>query len=83
MPTWDYICENCGDQTEITKSVQGIDDIEYCEKCGSGLTRQFSFSATTPTSWFRPGFDDGLDKYVESKDHRKRLMKEMKLEEAG
>lgn len=41
MPIYEYICEKCGDQTEVIHKFSD-DPITTCEKCGGKLYRPIS-----------------------------------------
>ena len=92
MPLYSLECPECGDLAEY---FQGVDDrfaeVE-CEKCGAVMTRatdrayyadrvMIQGDTCAGSCNFSNYYDDGLDMHIESRDHRKRVMKEKGLSE--
>jgi putative FmdB family regulatory protein len=77
MPLYDYLCPNCGEQTDVWARVD-----EDPKLCGCGLWMKRLISATRSNPDWMPYFDDNLGQYgtwVESRQHRKRIMGELGL----
>lgn len=41
MPLYDYVCDNCGNQTEAMRSMDHRHDALYCAKCEGPMLLQF------------------------------------------
>ena len=54
MPTYDYVCQNCGHAMEVMHSVHGHGPAS-CPKCGGAMKRAFSPPAVhfKGTGWAR------------------------------
>lgn len=71
MPLYEFSCPEHGrfdefqDMHEMHRAV--------CPKCGKRADRVFSPAAVTVD--FRPGFDPGIGKYVETKHQRENYMR--------
>ena len=76
MPTYDFICESCKKTSEVFCS---IDDRagQTCEHCGGALKQQIV--APYVPQEFVPHFDKGLGVYVNSRQHRKQIMRQKGL----
>lgn len=81
MPIYDYKCSDCG----LIENVWAkIDEQELPCKCGLTMTRVISATRTNPD--LQPYLDPNLGHepvWVESRQHRKRLMKERGLAESS
>ena len=80
MPLYKYECETCGHVFEQFASVAAR-RLMQCEKCSGGCSIIIEYSFKPFIT--QPYYDLGFGKVVESYEHRKRLMKEHKVEEAG
>jgi putative FmdB family regulatory protein len=81
MPIYTYLCPKCGELCEAMHTVEER-KLEKCKKCGVQLDIVIMLSPNHPKEMLRY-FDKGLGCYVESRDHRKRIMEERGLREAG
>jgi len=82
MPLYDYSCPNCAKQSDIWAQMH--EEEKPCPTCGATMMRLISGSNIITD--LEPYFDENLDKvpiYVESKQHRKQLMKERGLVDLG
>ena len=80
MPTYDYVCR-CGNRFEEVVPVVERDHV-LCPRCSDLAVRQFSAPTVTVQPSFKEGWDYGLGKRVESREQRKRIMREQGAEEA-
>ncbi len=87
MPIYDYNCQKCGDFTDIWAK---IDEMQLdCPKCGGKMNRLIS--ASNIICDLEPYWDENLahsrkapnGSYVQSRQDRKRKMKEFGLAEIG
>jgi len=69
-----YRCLDCKEITEATRSVADRNNLPECEHCG-GVTKKIIAPYTVHPD-FEPYYDDNLETYVQSKQHRKKVMKE-------
>jgi len=76
---YEYRCQLCDKITEAHRSVAKRDDAPECS-CG-GHTRKI-ISIQRVHSDFAPYYDDNLETHVQSKQHRKKVMKEKDVVEA-
>lgn len=79
MPIYEYFCQNCELNHEVIKPMSAIDQIEYCPLCSCSMIRQMPLFIPQE---FKPYYSMNLSPYddrdilVESKSHRKKLMKQ-------
>ena len=86
-PIYDVNCPNCGIVEDVWAKISEIDVL--CPNCGAETARLIS--ATRIICDLEPYFDENLadpkksphGQYVTSRQHRKKLMKEQGLMEAG
>lgn len=71
---YDYACIACDKHTEAVRSVNERNNTPPCEHCG-GVTRKV-ISLSRPIPDMAPYFDDNLQSYVTSRQHRKELMRQ-------
>jgi putative FmdB family regulatory protein len=76
---YEYRCQNCKEITQAVRSVADRDNAPDC-KCG-GTTRKI-ISVQRVHGDFRPYYDVNLECGIESKQHRKKVMKERDVVEA-
>ena len=81
MPIYNYQCPGCGELCEAAHRVEER-HLERCKQCGTKLEIVITRPPNHPKEMLRY-FDRGLGCYVESRDHRRRLMAEKGLREAG
>lgn len=79
MPIYEYRCQDCNEITDAFRSVSNRDDAPECS-CG-GETKKI-ISSYRVHSDFAPYYDENLESYVKSKQHRKKVMKEKGVTEA-
>lgn len=84
MPLYDYRCPKCGELTDIWAKID--EKIKGCPQCGEDMARLLS--PTRIQCDLRPYWDENLadranphGQYVESRQHRRQLMKEQGLAE--
>ena len=82
MPLFEYKCQNedCEEITEAFRSVKDRDNAPECSHCGA-WTRKI-ISVQRVHSDFTPYYDDNLQTGIQSKQHRKKVMKEQGVSEA-
>lgn len=78
MPLYDYECERCGKQRDEFRSVADRNNPLSCE-CGSPMKK--IISGYRVIGDLDPYYDDNLDTYVRSKQHRKEVMREQGVSE--
>lgn len=91
MPLYDLCCPLCGKINEVAMGVDDQEVVYNCESCDAEITRcanqyyankRIAISGDTcANSVDYSGWDDGLDTYVRSRDHRKQIMAERGLTE--
>ena len=74
MPLYDYACTECHKHTEAFRSVAERNVAPPCQHCGRGTRKVISLSK--PIGDMQPYYDDNLQAYVTSRQHRKQLMRE-------
>ena len=71
---YEYRCQECNKITEAVRSVDDRNNVPECEHCG-GRTRKI-ISVSKVHGDFEPYYDDNLETHIQSKQHRKKVMKE-------
>jgi len=71
---YEYRCQTCSEITEAHRSVAERDDAPECSQCGN-ITRKI-ITIQRVHSDFVPYYDDNLETGIQSKQHRKKVMKE-------
>lgn len=71
MPLYTYEC-SCGKSADEFRSVAERNNAPLC--CGKPMQKQLGGHRVVPD--VVPYFDDNLESYVKSKQHRKQLMRE-------
>ena len=79
MPLYEYRCLDCSELQEEYRSVADRDKTPDCNICG-GITKKI-ISGYRVHGDFDPYYDENLETYVRSKQHRKHVMKAQGLEE--
>ena len=79
MPIYEYRCRGCGETTDAFRSVEDRDNAPACDHCG-GVTRKI-ISLNKVHGDFSPYYDDNLETHIQSKQHRKKVMKEKGVSE--
>lgn len=72
MPLYTYQC-SCGKETDEFRSVANRNDCPACE-CGKSTSKVIARSK--PIGDMAPYYDDNLEAYVQSRQHRRELMKQ-------
>lgn len=80
-PLYEYRCQNCSEITEAVRSVEDRNDAPACAHC-NGETRKIISLNSKVHPDFAPYYDDNLETHIESKQHRKAVMKEKGVYEA-
>ena len=92
MAFYDLRCPHCHETEEYMMSAGEGDLIVECASCGGAMTRRenqdysnkcvaISGDTCAGSENYSNYFDEGLDTFVKSRDHRKQIMKERKLTE--
>jgi putative FmdB family regulatory protein len=81
MPLYDYYCPSCKEESERVSTVASRAE-QTCDRCGFLLKQLVSLSADQvydrKFDRLRAGkYDEGLGRYIESRSHKKKVMKEM------
>jgi predicted nucleic acid-binding Zn ribbon protein len=76
MPLYEYACE-CGKRTDEFRSVAERNNGPLC--CGKPMLKQLGGHRVVPD--VAPYYDDNLQSYVKSKQHRARVMREQGVTE--
>jgi len=77
---YEYRCLLCQEVTEKVRSVADRNNRVECIKCGGETRKIISLSKVHPD--FEPYFDDNLETQIQSKQHRKKVMKEKGVTES-
>ena len=82
MICYEYRCQNedCKEITEAHRSVEDRDNAPECSQCGNFTRKIISIQRVHPD--FEPYYDDNLETGIQSKQHRKKVMKEKGVSEA-
>jgi putative FmdB family regulatory protein len=75
---YEYRCKAC---KEITEAHRSIDDRNNCPKCACGGETRKIISAYRVHGDMEPYYDDNLETYIQSKQHRQKVMKEKGVSE--
>jgi len=92
MPLYSLECKECGDLDEHLQGSQDSNLIVLCDMCGAEMTRlgnrayyadpiNIQGDTCAGSENYSNYFDDGLDTFVKSRDHRKQIMKDRGLTE--
>lgn len=82
MPTYTARCKTCEHIQDYYEKISNHDQTPPCEKCGRAMEQIVSLSAVqTFEPYWDPHIGTGKPVYVESKKHKKRLLKENGLRE--
>jgi len=80
MPIYEYRCPGCHELTEAYRRVSERNDAPACRACGGATNKIISAGRVHPD--FSPYYDDNLEAWVKSKQHRKKIMREQGVVEA-
>jgi putative FmdB family regulatory protein len=84
MPTYEFFCEKCDIEFEVTKSIKEYKTPEACTACGNVATKLFSKSVFfTGTKIEDAEYNPGLGIITKSKKHRDEVVKQKNLIEIG
>lgn len=84
MPIYPYACRDCGQQFDVVKRLGELDRVEACPHCvGNNTKRCIALFNLDKESCGQPYFEPALGMVVKSKGHKRRILKERKLEEVG
>ena len=84
MPSYPYLCHDCGQEFEITKRVADFDKKEDCKGCGSGQTeRLIAMVNLEHSSMQQPYYEPALGCIIKGKEHKRQILKQKGLEEVG
>ena len=73
MPIYEY---ECGDCQKITDAYRRVADLDNCPPCECGGKTKKIISAFWTHSDLTPYYDDNLQTHIQSKQHRKKVMKQ-------
>ncbi len=79
MPLYQYQCPKCGSKEELFRSVARRHDYVAC-CCGGMMKKEFGVPHLDIIS---PYFDEGLGCDIQSASHRRRVMRQLNVIEAG
>jgi putative FmdB family regulatory protein len=79
MPVYEWKCQGCGREEDVLAAVKDRNLPRSCA-CGWKMARKVSL---VHVENFSPYFDEGLGCDIESPSHRRRVMKELGVIEAG
>jgi len=77
---YEYRCQTCREITEAHRSVAERDDAPECSQCGKHTRKIISVQRVHAD--FAPYYDENLETGIQSKQHRKKVMKEKGVVEA-
>jgi putative FmdB family regulatory protein len=80
MPLYSYECPTCDHVEEALRTVAERHADLMCPKCSAGMVKQF---ASPHLDILEPYFDEGLGCDVHSASHRRKVMKQQGVIEAG
>lgn len=82
---YQYNCQKCGHQFDVTKSVKDMDVNENCPECGEFATREFVPTRVhlSKTAVQHAEYNPGLGRVVKNSQHRAELCKRMGVVEIG
>ena len=82
MLLYEYRCRNedCREITEAYRSVKDRNNTPECSECGGPTRKIISIQRVHPD--FEPYYDDNLETDIQSKQHRRKVMKEQGVTEA-
>lgn len=85
MPTYEYLCKDCGSQFDVIKSIKDYDLPESCHSCQSLTTvRQISRTHFYGASdWDSASYNPAFGKVIKNKKHRDEEAKRLGLIEVG
>ena len=76
---YEYACQDCHKHTDAFRRVDERNVCPPCQHCG-GATRKI-ISLSKPIGDMAPYYDDNLQAYVTSRQHRRELMKQQGVSE--
>ena len=79
MPIYEYRCHLCKELTDAFRSVADRDTCPDCKHCGSGTKK--IISGYKVHSDMVPYYDENLQTHIQSKQHRRSVMKAQGVEE--
>lgn len=74
MPIYTYACSDCEAEQDAFRSIEKRNDAPDCDLCGIKTHKIISSYAAIGD--LEPYYDDNLQSYVKSKQHRKQVMRE-------
>lgn len=74
MPLFDYECIACNAAETAFRSVANRNRAPKCGKCGGRTKKVISHAAAIGD--MEPYFDENLETYIQSRQHRARVMRE-------
>jgi putative FmdB family regulatory protein len=72
MPIYEYLCD-CGKSKDEHRSIA---ERNKCPICECGMTMQKVISTGYAVSDMAPYYDDNLETHIQSRQHRKQVMRE-------
>ena len=79
MIRYEYRCELCSELTEALREIEERNDCPKCDHCG-GKTKKIISKYYTHGD-IDPYYDENLDSFVRSKQHRKQIMRDQGVSE--
>ena len=76
-PTYSYECPGCGDVKDEYRSVAKRNDCPMCKTCDREMRKIITPGFVRPD--IAPYYDDNLQTYVESRQHKKQVMREQEV----
>lgn len=85
MPYYPYVCNDCGHEFEVVKSVKAIDDPEHCQVCNALSDRVIAKTGgfIGASDWDTAHYNPAFGKVMKSNAEARREAKRMGLEEVG
>ena len=74
MPLYTYECSTCAGIEEAFRSIANRNQAPECSVCGT-ITKKI-ISGYSVVGDVEPYYDDNLQSYIKSKQHRKQVMRE-------
>lgn len=79
MPTYDYHCYDCGIEWEAVHKVNER-ELEYCDECGKQAGRYITMTGRPVILEY---YSENLNAHITGPNHRKEVMRQKGVEEAG
>ena len=80
MIMYEYRCKSCEHLMTALREIDDRNDCPACEECGEATKKVISGVKVHPD--FEPYYDPNLETHIQSKQHRKKVMREKGVSEA-